>query len=363
MSSLPRMRWFVFSILVALLGIAATAGPAEAGVASLRIESEPGDFIGDGKRYYHRPSDGTFSSALWGAVTGTAVDITFRPPTFPFGENWRLAFAAPGGAPLTVGTYSGAAAHPFQAADVPGLNISGMGRGCNSITGSFVVHEVTYTGDTVTALWVTFEQHCDGQEAALRGDLRYNASAPVHLTVPEPFTVADGDLLSFSYSADGAGPLILTGEEQPAGALVTDHGDSTATATWTPSPTQLGTFGLEVRAENGSGDAHSAYVFVTVTAAHDDLESARSLTASFPAGSFEGSFDGTTVADGEPGASWGRSVWFTFVAPATERLVFELANDEWQATVQLYQRIDAGQAVVCEPRSHPSWPERRHGRA
>jgi len=56
------------------------------------------------------------------------------------GHSWNLDFAAPFDAPLTPGTYANATRWPFQANGVPGLNISGDGRGSNTLTGSFNRH-------------------------------------------------------------------------------------------------------------------------------------------------------------------------------------------------------------------------------
>jgi hypothetical protein len=81
---------------------------------------------------------------------------------------------------------------------------------------------------------------------------------------------------------------------------------------------------------------------------HDNLESAHSLTASLPAGTFEGLFEGATKQEGEDGFEWDRSVWFTFVAPATERLTFELDSSVGHAELRFYRLIDTGQPASFE---------------
>ena len=100
---------------------------------------------------------------------------------------WQLDFAAPNDAPLTLGVYENATRFPFHSPTQPGLNVSGEGRGCNTLTGRFEVLEVVYgAGGEVQRFAATFEQHCEGQEAALLGSIQINStlspppSPPVH---------------------------------------------------------------------------------------------------------------------------------------------------------------------------------------
>ena len=80
--------------------------------------------------------------------------------------NWNLALAAPQGQRLKVGTYEGATRWPFQAATVPGLSFYGQGRGCNTVTGRFVIHDIAIDHEgRVHRLHVTFRQHCEGGSA------------------------------------------------------------------------------------------------------------------------------------------------------------------------------------------------------
>jgi len=82
--------------------------------------------------------------------------------------------------PLRVGTYDGATRWPFQRDSDPGLDISGEGRGCNTLTGRFVVREADFTASgQVRQFWATFEQHCENRAPALYGDVRVtNGPAP-----------------------------------------------------------------------------------------------------------------------------------------------------------------------------------------
>src|SRR5262249_15729600 len=91
------------------------------------------------------------------------------------GHWWYLDFPAPFDAPLTPGTYLNATRWPFQAAGVPGLNVSGDGRGSNTLTGNFTVTQALYAADgTVLRFAASFEQHSEGMAPALTGTINYN---------------------------------------------------------------------------------------------------------------------------------------------------------------------------------------------
>jgi hypothetical protein len=108
--------------------------------------------------------------------SNNTVQITI----FPFaGGFWFLHFAAPAGRPLAAGLYQGATRWPFQAPGVPGLDVSGDGRGCNMLTGEFTVLEAIYgPNGYVQSFHATFEQHCEGAAAALRGEVRITNPPP-----------------------------------------------------------------------------------------------------------------------------------------------------------------------------------------
>jgi hypothetical protein len=132
------------------------------------MTSETGDFIGQGQTYFYGAGDGTFGATK---NFDNGVSVSFTNPS----HNWDLDFAAPQSVLLAPGTYLGATRWPFQNATEPGLDVSGDGRGCNTLTGSFVIKLVSYgSGTTINAFWATFEQHCEGDVPALRGEIRYN---------------------------------------------------------------------------------------------------------------------------------------------------------------------------------------------
>ena len=68
--------------------------------------------------------------------------------------------------------------------------MSGNGRGCNQLTGSFTVDHAHYTdNEEMRSITISFEQHCEGATPALRGTLSYRAPDP---DAPAPDTAAPG---------------------------------------------------------------------------------------------------------------------------------------------------------------------------
>lgn len=145
----------------------------DAVVNNTRIDfrSDAGDYIGQGLWRSWFGVDGTFTpSYTYGDTSNVQIRFDGGP------TNWSLQFHSPSG-PLVPGTYTGATRFPFQASGVPGLSVSGSGRGCNTLTGEFTVHElVASPSGTIERFSADFEQHCEGGAAALRGSVRYNAT-------------------------------------------------------------------------------------------------------------------------------------------------------------------------------------------
>ena len=187
-----------------LVAVPAQAAPVEAGAVTLT--SEPGDFVGAGGTYAYSVAAGDVlfvSSSRVAAddpVNGVAVDVEAAN-----GDRWQLSFAAPTGQPLVAGHYPGAAR--FQATGVPGLNVSGFSRGCNTVVGSFTVTDAVYgLNGYVQTFAVSFEQHCDGDAAALRGQVRIDnpanpAPTTIGVTVAKRGTV---DRTGSSVTVEGA---------------------------------------------------------------------------------------------------------------------------------------------------------------
>jgi len=125
------------------------------------LQSDAGDYIGQGATYTYAPASATLSvAANAGRLT---VGVTGN-------EWWSGDFQAMNTlTQLQPGYYSGLQRYPFHNPALGGLNWSGSGRGCNTLQGWFVIDNVTYTGGTLTTIDLRFEQHCEGFPPALHG--------------------------------------------------------------------------------------------------------------------------------------------------------------------------------------------------
>ncbi len=132
---------------------------------SVTLQSDAGDYIGDGKSYSYTQTNAWFKLSADGGHAFFLVNGD---------ENWRFDFQMPkAAARLKKGIYEGAQRYSFNGSN-PGLDVGGNGRGCNESTGAFTINSVAYEKDRVTALDLSFEQHCEGGKAAFRGRIRWN---------------------------------------------------------------------------------------------------------------------------------------------------------------------------------------------
>ncbi len=168
---------------LALAGVAA-AGFVTATSGSLTLQSDAGDFVGQGQAAsFSSPADTFLSHG-----NGSTMRVDVHPQDYPT-EWWQLVFAAPAGQQLTTGTYTNAARWPFQPTAQPGLQVFGDGRGCNTLNGTFTVLSASFGPYGYPISFdATFEQHCEGSAAALRGEVKVTNPPPppplqVQLTV------------------------------------------------------------------------------------------------------------------------------------------------------------------------------------
>lgn len=154
----------------------ATIGGLSAGVevgvlepvpSFLAYQSPPGDYVGQGQtvRIDAGPELWQRGATGW---TGAGVSHLY------FGvAGWTLDLAAPEGQVLGERGYPDATRYPFQGPGEPGLDFSGDGRGCNSLTGSFTVQDlVLENASTIARVHVTFTQVCEGFMPALTGEVQ-----------------------------------------------------------------------------------------------------------------------------------------------------------------------------------------------
>jgi hypothetical protein len=167
---------------------AAQNAAAAADLTQLSMTGDQGDYIGGNTAYSFKPEDGTFgaqASDQTGDGQPDYLTISFNG-TGSNGHWWYLNFSTVRlGSNLVPGVYTNAQRAPFADAGHPGIDIFGDGRGCNTITGSFRIHEAVYdpTNPThVLRFTASFEQHCEGGPSALIGTIYYNysGSTPSH---------------------------------------------------------------------------------------------------------------------------------------------------------------------------------------
>jgi hypothetical protein len=139
----------------------------------LTLNSQPGDFVGGGITQTFTPGDGTFTV---GADIGGAA-VSFHTPDFS--SSWDLIFGPPKSETFRQGEYEGAQ-NFFGLPTAPLMAVGGDHRGCNVITGRFLVSELALAPDgTLQRLAIDFEQHCEGAQPALFGSVRFNSDVPV----------------------------------------------------------------------------------------------------------------------------------------------------------------------------------------
>lgn len=194
--------------------------PAFGAQTALQINSDPGDYIGQGEQEVVSSDELDFTVSR--SDDGQSVHFTinnFNRPDPKVIDWWDADFAAPVGLQLIPGAYEKATRWPFEAATEPGLNFDGNGRGCNMLTGRFDVLEAVYDASTneVLKFAVDFEQHCEGGAPALFGAIRYNSDVPLP------------SLLTARIELENPlNPQQCVEAASPDGATISLHGSSTS---------------------------------------------------------------------------------------------------------------------------------------
>jgi hypothetical protein len=329
-------------LLVILLVLYACSVSAQAQVTSLTMTGDAGDYIGGGQFYFYTPADGAFGAQQ---NSSQGVSLSFSTPSFD--HWWYLDFAAPNSQLLTVGTYLGATRFPFQASSEPGLSVYGDGRGCNMLTGSFQVLQVTYgSGTDIIAFDALFEQHCEGAVAALRGEIRYNANVVVNLTAPTRLTAIQNQNVNFMVTAtDGQSRhVVLTASGLPSGATFIDNGNNTGTFNWTPTSAQAGSFLVTFLGNDLQAPVGAAYTQVTVIPPpppNDDFANA-AVVPSIPFTVSEFATNATTAPDDPFCVSANQTVWFSFTPNTNIRIEANTFGSNYDTTLSVYTGLRGG---------------------
>ncbi len=145
------------------------------------LSSDTGDYIGAGQNYVYTKADSLITVTAQDALLTVDIDGD---------EGWTGEFQLPDTyLGLEVGTYPNLTRYPFHDAVVGGLSWSGEGRGCNTLDGSITIDAVTYNGGILTDIDLSFEQYCEGNSPALRGEIHWDAgdtTTPPGPVVPPP---------------------------------------------------------------------------------------------------------------------------------------------------------------------------------
>jgi hypothetical protein len=167
-----------------------TACPASAqsvAAGTFSFSSDAGDYIGGGQSYSYDTTAGD-TMGVTGSSDDRGVNLSVDGAN---GDWWYLDIAAPSGQTLAPGTYTDATR--FGDSGTPAIDLFGNGRGCNETTGSFTINTIKWgPNGYVEALDASFEQHCEGGDAASHGQ--------VHITNPPPPPALD---LGLTVATDG----------------------------------------------------------------------------------------------------------------------------------------------------------------
>jgi len=164
------------------------AGDLENPVATLELDLvasagvySPASCLGGGNAMFFDGNGWVWTGTLlvtegdWSSqgASDNFVHVHLEPAGQENGLWWDFEFSTLRmGVPLMPGIYEMAERYPFESADRPGIDVTGDGRGCNTISGRYQVHEYERAGASI-GLTVSFEQHCDGAGDVLFGCVHF----------------------------------------------------------------------------------------------------------------------------------------------------------------------------------------------
>jgi hypothetical protein len=123
------------------------------------LEGTGGDFISAGLTYLYTPD---IMPIAIQQMNRNAIGVLVGDPHFP---DWEIDFqGSPASTRIQPGLYKDMKRWPFNNPVTGGLSASGLHRGCNMISGWYMVDKITYSNatspDQLTSLDVRFEQYC-----------------------------------------------------------------------------------------------------------------------------------------------------------------------------------------------------------
>jgi hypothetical protein len=192
LSAMIRIRRTVAGVFCAV-GFLVLSPSARADLlAHLTLQSQPGDFIGQGGTFdITYPSTeisaqirATVAGGLPGEILFNLGHVSPAPNTFAllfFGTNQL-------GIEIQPGIYTNAERADFASPGHPGLDVSFQNRGSNTLTGQFTVTDATFyqSNQAIASFSASFEQHSEGATPALFGTFTFTDTAASN--TPEPAT-------------------------------------------------------------------------------------------------------------------------------------------------------------------------------
>ena len=211
----------------------APAGSTPASGNYVYLTSEAGDFIGGGITATYTQANATLR--VDGSNGHLGVQVTGN-------EEWFGDFQTMNPLALQPGYYADLSRYPFHNPAKGGLSWGGEGRGCNTLSGWFVIDSITFSGTAISSVDARFEQHCESNGPALRGQIHWVAgdvTQPPGPQVPPPAglwtppagaTPASGN---YVYLQSSAGDYIGQGQtylyQTPADTITVGEGGGLAT--------------------------------------------------------------------------------------------------------------------------------------
>ena len=166
----PKFLRAIGLLLVPVVfGLTIVPGPAFASdelETSLGMIVEQGGLMAPIPHFYH-PGNAVFS------LSGDSAALSVRVERED-GSSLTLDFAAPRGRTLEEGEYEHAQRVAFRQPGAPGIDVHGLGVGCNKTDGRFRVNEITTDPNGgVASVWIVFEQTCEFRLKPTVGEIRY----------------------------------------------------------------------------------------------------------------------------------------------------------------------------------------------
>ncbi|MBC3881960.1 DUF4214 domain-containing protein [Undibacterium sp. LX40W] len=214
------------------------------------LESDRSDFVGDQDSYLYTPLDSI------SVVQGDGNAIEFR---MNGDESWNGRFVTMDNLKqIQVGYYAGLDNLPYGNPAKGSFNLGGNGHGCNNATSGVIVDKVTYVSGQLTEIDLRFEQHCENEPGALRGEIHWSASdlrKPAGPTSPIPSNLwrapkeslpSGGNYLYISSEPDD-----LVGNRQSGITALMTSTDTTFLTSTTPIRTDDAFFQIWAQSSNG----------------------------------------------------------------------------------------------------------------